>query len=316
MGSPVMSAVLAMHLLLCLAASAAVVVGGRKELTLATDRCADHTLLLWYHAPGGTCSKWQKVAFVIPKIKEGLEVGYMTRVRLNSTCNSLHVEAIKANNGCWLSNAYAVGTKAAFTHFTVSGLPGNATVKVDNVSRTVVNERESGTLCGSAESFHIREWEVTAVDAGGARKFVLQDYQALKEPVVYAPYQGRLTYNRTTNCITIRNMSSSDSGLYQMTRDLMSGSTEMITVTVLPSWEPQGEVPHEHHNVSTGGGLRASENSFPVWLPLSLLLLLVVMLSVSFHYRSMLCARTEEETDSEVSEDPTVTVHILRGDLD
>ena len=44
--------------------------------------------------------------------------------------------------------------------------------------------------------------------------------------------------------------------------------------------------------------------------------MVVLMLSVSFHYRAMMCGCREDDTDSEVSEDPAVTVHILKGDID
>lgn len=315
--SAVMASLLLCAAVLCLSATVSgAAVRDRKEVTLTTGRCADFTLLLWYHAPGKVCNRWQKVAFVIPSIKEGLDLGYMTRARLNSSCNSMHVEAIKANNGCWLSQSFAVGSKPETVYFTVSGLPENGTVKVENVSRVVANERDAVTLCGSTESFQIREWEVTAMDAGAVRKFVLQDYQALKEPMVYGAYQGRLSYNRSENCVTIKNLSGADSGMYQVTRDLMQNTVQRFTLTVVPTWEHQGEVPVVHHNVSTGGGLRGEEKSFPVWLPLTLLLLLVLMLSVSIHYRAMLCGRREDDTDSEVSEDPAVTVHILKGDID
>lgn len=289
------------------------------ELALRTGECRDHTMILWYHSPSPNCNKMKRAAFVIPRVKEpGLESGYMGRTRVDSDCNTIYLSKLKANNGCWLTYASFVGGKPYAIQYTVKDITGNATVEMHNMSRILVLEGGELRMCGKdASSASISEWEFQSSNEHASTVFVLQLYRDMGNPIVYANYKSRTHYNATSNCVTIRDVSPADSGLYTNTLDLQQNSKTGFYVVVIPGLT-QEDQKIEETTYKTGGGLVSRQpGEFPVWLPIVLIMLLLLMVAITFWFRRMLC--TSDSTDSESmdrSSEENVTVHILRGDFD
>lgn len=269
-------------------------------------------VIVWRHSSSHQCSDWRTVTEWFPPQKGNpVRPPYSQRVSLDTANNTLTVKPFETNNGCWETTSQGINHPPTTIQYRVWNITTTPTIQTINITKMTVREGEDFTLYGPvSETMSIIEWEFIK---DVTPQFILQYYLSINSTIVYASYQGRVTFNPGKNTLTLKGAKTTDSGTYKSTVNLDQVSAHTFRVEVTPiekKEEATAETPASKPTPIPR--VRADARSTALWVGLALCILTVIPALIGWYFRDRLCV-PDPIIELEIPGQPHVTIHILKG---